>query len=712
MRSLLNILLFSILFANHAKTQIILNEEFLNKSVANYAEIAEDKFFKNDINEEINLSGLIFTELEKPLEILDFNSSRWFIRFTVRNIEIEQKIMLETARPITNRADLYEIEDGEIIKSWQSGDGRSFSEKTFEHRKNIYPITFAPNESKTFYLVLESDGEVINLPLTFWNQDTFYSKDYNHQLFHGFYFGMLALVIFIFFIFYLLLREISFLFYVLYVFFQLLLQMSLEGFSFQYLFPNQLYWTNNIVLISAAGTVFFVILYAMNFLKLKKRLPRWHTFYKYVLLAIVVIVGMSLTNSTVLHEIAYPIINVVSFIGIVSIVYLIFKLKQSGYPINNAFAMGFILLIAGAVLFILGNVGILGDAQLSDMSLKISSGLEVLALSVSMAGKYRELQQEKELAQEKALEKLEQLVQERTAEVSAQKEKIEEQNMDIVGSIRYAQRIQGAMLPDQATLQAVLKDHFIFFRPRDIVSGDFYFTQKATTSKGDTIDVFAAVDCTGHGVPGAFMSFIGYNLLLESIKQDIAEEPAKALSFLNDGLLKLLNIRENEQSGDSLRDGMDMALCGLDRTKNMLYYAGAKNSLFIITDANNQEIFPNSKDPILNTSGSRMLIEIKADRHPIGLYDNLTEHKFDNHAIQLRKDDLIYIFSDGYADQFGGYDEASKAKKLGTKRFKKMLLDSEHLAMTDQQQILEQAFDSWRGPLEQLDDVVLIGIRI
>lgn len=712
MKKISIIVLYVFCLFQQANAQIVLNDSILNASVSHLAEIAEDKEHEFDLNGLLENGGLEFRPLEKPLATLDFNSSRWFVRFTVQNTAVAQQIMMETARPITNRVDLFEIQKGEIVQSWKSGDGRAFQKKTFEHRKNIFPIKFKPNETKTFYLILESDGEVINLPLIFWEQKQFYTKDYNHQLFHGLYFGMLAVVIFIFFIFYLLLKEISFLYYVLYVFFQLLLQMSLEGFSFQYLFPNQLYWTNNIVLISASGTVFFVILYAMNFLKLRKRLLKWNTFYRAVLFVILIICAMSLMNNSVLHEISYPIINIVSFIGIVTIVHLIFKLKRKGYAVNNAFALGFVILIAGAVVFILGNLGVLGDAQLSEMSLKISSGLEVLALSVSMAGKYRELQQEKELAQEKALEKLEQLVKERTAVVSAQKEKIEDQNKDIVDSIKYAQRIQGAMLPDQETLDAVLQDHFIFFRPRDIVSGDFYFSQKTKTKSGNSIDVFAAVDCTGHGVPGAFMSFIGYNLLQDSIKENIAEEPAKALSFLNEGLMTLLNVREKEKAGESLRDGMDMALCGLDRQNNVLHYAGAKNALFIITRAENNQEYPNSKEPLFNTTQTKMLIEIKADRHPIGLYGDLTSHTFDNHTIPVRKGDLIYIFSDGYADQFGGYDEEKRAKKLGSKRFKKLLLEVAHLGMKEQLEYIEQTFDDWRGPIDQLDDVVLIGVRV
>lgn len=283
MKKISIIVLYVFCLFQQANAQIVLNDSILNASVSHLAEIAEDKEHEFDLNGLLENGGLEFRPLEKPLATLDFNSSRWFVRFTVQNTAVAQQIMMETARPITNRVDLFEIQKGEIVQSWKSGDGRAFQKKTFEHRKNIFPIKFKPNETKTFYLILESDGEVINLPLIFWEQKQFYTKDYNHQLFHGLYFGMLAVVIFIFFIFYLLLKEISFLYYVLYVFFQLLLQMSLEGFSFQYLFPNQLYWTNNIVLISASGTVFFVILYAMNFLKLRKRLLKWNTFYRAVL---------------------------------------------------------------------------------------------------------------------------------------------------------------------------------------------------------------------------------------------------------------------------------------------------------------------------------------------------------------------------------------------------------------------------------------------
>lgn len=174
--------------------------------------------------------------------------------------------------------------------------------------------------------------------MIFWEQQKFYKTDYEYQFFHGFYFGVLALVIFIFFFFYLLLREITFLYYIVYVFFQFMLQFSLEGFTFQYFFPNNTYLANNSVLISACGALFFLILYAKNFLKVPIRLPKWNTFYKIILLGTCFVFLFSLLPG-VLQEFSYPIINIISLIGTVSIIAAIFVLKNKGYKVSNAFAV-------------------------------------------------------------------------------------------------------------------------------------------------------------------------------------------------------------------------------------------------------------------------------------------------------------------------------------------------------------------------------------
>jgi two-component system, sensor histidine kinase LadS len=698
---------FFSLYALISVSQIELKPEYLNTSLAHQVEIAEDKQKVYSLDDVLRNANLEFRSPVKEIEILDFNQSRWFVRFTVFNPSSEKTIYLETARPITDKVDLFEIYNGYPIQSWHSGDSRQFDKKTYAHRKNIFPIKFKAEETKSFYLVMESDGEVINLPVIFWDKDEFLKVDYRNQLLHGLYFGMLAVVIFIFFIFYVLLKEISFLYYILYVFFQFMLQFSLEGFSFQYIFPNQPCWANNSVLLSAGFTTFFVVLYSIAFLKIKYRIPTWYRIFRVLLVLIALTTAMTLTTG-VLHVIAYPAINVLSLLVILAIVYLIIKLTKSGYSINKAFTLGFILLIVGAIIFILGNLGIFGDARISELSLKISSGLEILALSVSMAGKYRELQREKELAQEKALEKLEQLVEERTEEVRMQKEHIEEQNKDILDSIHYAQRIQNAILPVDNLLQSVAQKHFLFYQPRDIVSGDFYFAAKLMDEKQNDWDVLAAVDCTGHGVPGAFMSIIGNNLLNDAILKQQLSQPGKILEFMNKGLIDALNM-DSKESG-AIRDGMDMALLLINRKAQIIRFAGAKNGMYWLcanSSAPAQE-FSDLKRVELD-GVNRVLLEIKADKKPIGTTEG--EEQYEQHEFRYSNGDRFYIFSDGFADQFGE-DDNGKVKKFGSKRMKELILESSNMAINEQGELLKSAYHSWKNNEEALDDVLVIGVEV
>ena len=705
-------LLFSCIYG-----QIIL-DDVMNTSVAHKATFFQDK------NQSISFEDVLknpeayeFEAFSKPLEVIDFNSSRWFVRFDVKNTGSSKNIILETARPITNRVDLYEIVGNEIIQEWKSGDDRTFDEKSYPHRKNLFQIHFEPNEVKSFYLVLESDGEVINLPLTFWDKKYFHQVDAKNQLFHGFYFGVLALVIFIFFFFYLMLKEVSFLYYILYVFFLFFLQFSLEGFTFQYIFPNFPYLANNSVLITASGTAFFLVLFAITYLKLKDRLKKWYVLFKSALISFAVLFIVSFSTG-LLHELTYPVINLLSLIATISILWVIFLLKKKGYVVSNAFTVGFALLIVGAVIFILGNLGVIGDAKLSELSLKISSGLEVLALSLSMAGRYKELQEEKEKAQEKALENLERIVEERTKEVKKQKLKIEEQHKDMLSSIKYAQRIQEAILPSDEQVKKILPDSFIFYQPKDIVSGDFYFVEQVTTPSGEKVAIFAAVDCTGHGVPGAFMSFLGNNFLTQGTKIKEVNDSAEALNFLNQGIFNALKIKEAQEKGVNIRDGMDIAMVGINHSSMNLSFAGAKNGILIITSSSRKEDFDfeqkNIKAPLFNANESLMLVEIKGDKHPIGLYGEFSE-SFTNHQYPIKKGDLIYAYSDGYIDQFGGAhlaDIKKGGKKFGTKRFKELILSIADLPMEEQKEKLVTTFVDWKGDLENLDDVLVMGVRV
>jgi len=275
---------------------------------------------------------------------------------------------------------------------------------------------------------------------------------------------------------------------------------------------------------------------------------------------------------------------------------------------------------------------------------------------------------------------LEEKVKERTIKIEKQKEEIEEQKKHIMDSIHYARRIQNAILPSYNMIGEHLQNYFVLYLPKDIVSGDFYWFHDA-----DGLFMVAAVDCTGHGVPGAFMSIVGFNQLNHVVSVKKARTASIILDELNKGVITTLN--ENKGSG-SIKDGMDMALCILDTKSGKAEFAGANNPMYLIR--NNE------------------LIKYKGDRFPIGAFEGLEPQLFKNNEIDLSPGDCLYLFSDGYADQFGGPEN----KKFMYKKFEDLLVKINGEPMEVQKEILLSRLNEWKGRNEQVDDILVIGIRI
>jgi serine phosphatase RsbU (regulator of sigma subunit) len=278
-----------------------------------------------------------------------------------------------------------------------------------------------------------------------------------------------------------------------------------------------------------------------------------------------------------------------------------------------------------------------------------------------------------------------------TKDINDQKDKITEQNNqrkvlleDITASIKYASRLQENILPSPQKIKRLLHESFVFFRPKDIVSGDFYFVNE---QEGKV--VFAAVDCTGHGVPGAFMSLVGHNALNNAIRLNPDLNPASILKDLNKLSLRALNSEKNE--AQAMRDGMDIALCVLDRENNQLEFAGAHNHLYLVR---------NEK------------IEVyRGDKISIGSLESADED-FTRYKIRTQKKDMLYIFTDGYPDQFGG----AKGKKFMYEPFRKMLVSFSGDSIDSQKKMLGSTLDKWltAGEFkhEQIDDILVMGVRV
>lgn len=281
---------------------------------------------------------------------------------------------------------------------------------------------------------------------------------------------------------------------------------------------------------------------------------------------------------------------------------------------------------------------------------------------------------------------LERKVEERTEEVVKQRNELDKQNLkleelykDVTDSIVYAKRLQNTILPSDDKISQICPNSFVLYKPKDIVSGDFYWFEKANNKS-----LFSVVDCTGHGVPGAFMSLLGANGLNSALKEGQLDCPAKILDYLNKSIHEALN---KDDSGSEINDGMDVAICSIDYNTLILEYSGANNPLYIVRDGE--------------------FLITKSDKMAIGSFQPGTM-KYQNHSIQLQKGDVVYIFSDGYPDQFGG----PRGRKLMYNNFRDSLLSINQESLEKQRDILDQKLIKWQGKMDQVDDVLVIGLKV
>ena len=289
-------------------------------------------------------------------------------------------------------------------------------------------------------------------------------------------------------------------------------------------------------------------------------------------------------------------------------------------------------------------------------------------------------------------------LEEKNLQIVEQKEIIEHAHNEVRASITYAERIQKALLSTDDYWQQVSPEHFILFLPRDVVSGDFYWAYA-----DDEQVYWAAADCTGHGVPGAFMSMLGIGFLNEIVGEGGEKVPGRILDKLR---FKIIQSLEQRSSNDQRKDGMDIAVCALNKQTMTLQYAGAYNPLFVVRGSGDAE--PEGYDKKLE-EGTHVLYEFAADKMPIGKHQ-LDQTPFVNRTIRVKPGDSIYSFSDGYQDQFGG----PKGKKFMIKRMKKLILDMQDQPMEAQHEIFHTRFFEWigEGGTRQLDDVCLVGIKL
>jgi serine phosphatase RsbU (regulator of sigma subunit)/heme/copper-type cytochrome/quinol oxidase subunit 4 len=620
---------------------------------------------------------------------LDFTRSTFWMQLNAQNSsETIQNFYVELARPLTNVVNLYVLDESDkIVEIFETGDDFTFCTRPYQDRKFIFPVTFPPNSKRKLIVQARSDGEILKLPIKFWRIDSFTQFSIQENFFLGLYYGLFLLVFILFTFFGIALKERIYFYFVSYVFLLGLFQFSLDGFAFQYLWPGLPWLGNHAILIFAALSLISMLFYVRDYLGEFKHHKRYFNGYNVFILLTATCLLLSLTSGAVYAAI-FPILNGLSFIVVIYFLFgLYYKSKEGNKP-EIAVAIAFVSLSIGAIVFITSNVNVINSEFLATNALKISSAIELTFLSLAMAGRYRKTQDEKVAAQEEAFKALEEVnelknkqteeletqVKERTQEIREKNDVLSAQNEEILHSIVYAKRLQNATLPSEKVMIQLFKDSSVLYRPKDIVSGDFYWIEEV-----DDLVFFAVADCTGHGVPGAMLSVFGNNALNRCINEYKLKEPGKILDTLTE-LVELSLTKNNSE----VSDGMDISLCVWDKGKK-LSYAGANNPIYLIRNGE--------------------LIETKADKQPIGKY--ITRKLYTTHEFELQEGDSVYLFSDGYADQFGG----PKGKKLKYSAFKNYLMELNDMPSAEIGTELGRRFDIWKEGVEQIDDVCLMNVK-
>ena len=685
-----------------------------------------------------------FVPVQRSNNSFGFSKNIFWFRFKLQNLQKNQTDwMLEIPNPLLDYVDFY-YKEGEVWKKRSMGDLLPFDQRPFYSHNFVIPLKITDQAIHTYYIRVKTSSH-LQVPINIASPRTFHKKHDQEKFITDLEYGILLVTIlynlFIFFS----LRHISYLLYVLCITNALLSLMGIKGYSLQYLWPDWPQFNNNSLLFFISLFDCFFALYAIYFLRTKKYAPRLN----WVLFPLVVVAPLAGFISFINIDLAVKLVLPLGIILTPAVIYTSVVCYRKGFVAARFFILAWAVLLLGTPPYILGTMGVIPLNFFVQHLMDLGFVLAVLLLSLALVDGYRYEKKTKETAQQQMLEmqqgineKLEAKVQERTRqlkektnEILTQNEELHLQQEEILAqhdfiattnqqlkmeskkteeSIKAASAIQNALLPNETQLRELFgKDYFIIYRPKDIVSGDFYWVSQVKsrlrtenlwqnnpipsenkevlqlttkTLQAGEVSFLAVVDCTGHGVPGALMGMIGHSLLNEIVNDLQVLDTNKILDHLNEKISQDL-IQENNLS---LNRGMDICLCKLTKQP----------------DGQTQVTFTGSKRPLYYVD-QQGLQELKGDRITIGGWGNKAIPRFSSQTILLKPGNMLYLTTDGISDA-----PNQQRRSFGTRRLKVFLEKCAHLPMAEQKQHLEKMLEKFCQGTEQRDDITLFGLRI
>ena len=703
MKILIRLFFVTILFSEALASDIIVLSPKESQYTASYQyiDILEDST-KNLTISDIS-SKEYQSKFKKNTEQLPRNNhtkSAYWIRYTVSDSSDSTVKWMQEFYDSSIEKLFFYLPDGKGgFKEFEAGNSIAFRKKKIQHKNFVFLLPDFSGKEITYYARIESKH--LNFMLSVirtYERFTFYAL--NEYYFLGVFYGLIiAMAIYNLFIF-ITTKDRTYLYYVLYVLSNALYCMSLDGTGFHYIWRNHPEINPFVTSISLFMMVMFVLLYTENFLSLRRLAPVFYKILNFIIIfrIIIFVAEFSLVpnlKNTMFFDAAPMIFSYIA---------VILALKK-GFKPAWYFALGITFLIGGFIISNLTVNSIFGfsipNNILTVYSFNFGTVIQMMFLSFALADRIQVMKKETDKAQLEIINQLrdnEELIEiinkdlevkvnERTSEVMNQKAELEKQSAkiahlykEVTDSIETSKVIQQSILPSESVIKMFLPNYFILYKPKDIVSGDFYWFHVRNHKV-----YIAAVDCTGHGVAGAFMSLIGYNLLNQIMKEKSNDTAADILTKLNQDVIKSLH---QDEAGALSREGMDVALCVIDMAHKKIQFSGANNPLYHIR---NKEI-----------------TVYKADRNSIGIQRGGKVATFTNQELDFQKDDTIYVFSDGYAGQIGGEDGM---QKFMYPRFRELIINSSSLPMTEQREALDNAIEDWKKDQEQLDDILVMGFK-